>query len=102
MDDFLEIDEKKKTINLLNLDDFSIEDLEKYILELEKEIVRTNEEINKKAIQDTSGNLGDILHRSLTNHIEIRSNSFYRAGNKRNRNSSVSGSAIFYRNRKNN
>ena len=27
MDDFLEIDEKKKTINSLNLDDFSIEDL---------------------------------------------------------------------------
>ena len=27
MDDFLEIDEKKKTINPLNLDDFSVEDL---------------------------------------------------------------------------
>ena len=48
MDDFLEIDEKKKTINLLNLDDFSIEDLDKYILELNKEILRVNEEINKK------------------------------------------------------
>ena len=48
MDDFLEIDEKKKTINLLNLDDFSIEDLDKYILELNKEILRVKEEINKK------------------------------------------------------
>ena len=50
MDDFLEIDEKKKTINLLNLDDFSIEDLDKYILELNKEILRVKEEINKNNI----------------------------------------------------
>ena len=48
MDDFLEIEEKKKTINLLNLDDFSVEDLEKYISELNKEILRAKEEINKK------------------------------------------------------
>ena len=48
MDDFLEIDEKKKTINSLNLDDFSIEDLDKYNLELNKEILRVKEEINKK------------------------------------------------------
>ena len=48
MDDFLEIDEKKKTINPLNLDDFSVEDLDKYILELNKEILRVKEEINKK------------------------------------------------------
>ena len=48
MDDFLEIDEKKKTINSLNLNDFSVEDLDKYILELNKEILRVNEEINKK------------------------------------------------------
>ena len=48
MDDFLEIDEKKKTINSLNLDDFSVEDLEKYITELNKEILRVKEEINKK------------------------------------------------------
>ena len=27
MDDFLEIDEKKKTIKSLNLDDFSVEEL---------------------------------------------------------------------------
>ena len=48
MDDFLEIDEKKKTINSLNLDDFSVEDLDKYIFELNKEILRVKEEINKK------------------------------------------------------
>ena len=48
MDDFLEIDEKKKTINPLNLDDFSVEDLNKYISELNKEISRAIEEINKK------------------------------------------------------
>ena len=48
MDDFLEIDEKKKTINLLNLDSLSVEDLDKYILELNKEILRVKEEINKK------------------------------------------------------
>ena len=50
MDEFLEIDEKKKTINTLNLDDFSVEDLDKYILELNKEILRAKEEINKKNI----------------------------------------------------
>ena len=48
MDDFLEIDVKKKTINSLNLDDFSVEDLEKYILELDIEILRAKKEINKK------------------------------------------------------
>ena len=48
MDDFLEIDEKKKTINSLNLDDFSAVDLNKYISELNKEILRVVEEINKK------------------------------------------------------
>ena len=48
MDDFLEIDEKKKTINPLNLDDFSVEDLNKYTSELNKEISRAKEEINKK------------------------------------------------------
>ena len=48
MDDFLETDEKKKTINSLNLEDFSVEDLNKYILELNNEILRVKEEINKK------------------------------------------------------
>ena len=48
MDDFLEIDEKKKTIKLLNLDDFSAEDLESYIIELNDEILRVKDEISKK------------------------------------------------------
>tara|TARA_B100000700_G_C14882344_1_gene778678 strand:- start:700 stop:882 length:183 start_codon:yes stop_codon:yes gene_type:complete len=48
MEDFLEFDEKKKTIKLLNLDDFSIDELQHYIKELEGEILRTTEEISKK------------------------------------------------------
>jgi len=48
MTDFFEIDDKNKTIKTLNLDDFSIEELKQYILELKKEIDRVSEEINKK------------------------------------------------------
>ena len=48
MTDFLEIDEKKKTVKSLILDDFSVEDLDKYILELKNEIKRVEEEIIKK------------------------------------------------------
>ena len=48
MTDFLEIDEKKKTVNSLILDDFSVEDLDKYIKELEHEIKRAEDEILKK------------------------------------------------------
>ena len=48
MSDFLEIDEKKKTIKKLNLDDLSIENLKEYILELEEEIMRIKEEIDLK------------------------------------------------------
>ena len=48
MEDFLDIDEKKKTIKSLNLDDFSIDELKNYIKELEREILRTTEEISKK------------------------------------------------------
>ena len=48
MSDFLEIDEKKKTIKKLNLEDLSIENLKEYILELEDEIMRIKTEINLK------------------------------------------------------
>ena len=48
MTDFLEIDEKKKTVKSLILDDFSVEDLDKYIVELKNEIKRAEEEIIKK------------------------------------------------------
>tara|TARA_Y100001970_G_scaffold20516_1_gene23164 strand:+ start:2455 stop:2637 length:183 start_codon:yes stop_codon:yes gene_type:complete len=48
MSDFLEIDEKKKTIKKLNLEDLSIENLKEYILELEEEIMRIKVEIDLK------------------------------------------------------
>ena len=48
MDDFLEFDYEKKSIKSLNLDDFSVEDLRKYIRELEDEKKRTELEIKKK------------------------------------------------------
>ena len=48
MTDFFEIDEKQKTVKILNLDDFSIEDLQKYISELQKEILRVQQEIKDK------------------------------------------------------
>ena len=48
MTDIFEVDEKKKTVKILNLDDFSIEDLENYISELQTEILRVQNEIKKK------------------------------------------------------
>ena len=48
MTDFFEVDEKQKTVKILNLDDFSIEDLQNYISELQIEIQRVQDEIKKK------------------------------------------------------
>ena len=48
MSDFFEIDEVKKTVKLINLDDFSVEDLNKYIFELNKETERVKLELEKK------------------------------------------------------
>ena len=48
MTDFFEVDEKQKTVKILNLDDFSVEDLQKYISELQTEILRVQGEIKKK------------------------------------------------------
>ena len=48
MNEFLEYDESKKTIKSLNLDDFSIEDLDKYTFELKHEIERVGMERIKK------------------------------------------------------
>ncbi len=48
MTDFLEFEENKKTIKKLNLEDLSIENLKKYILELEEEIMRVKGEIELK------------------------------------------------------
>ena len=48
MSDFLEFDNEKKTVKSINLDDFSIEDLRKYIIKLEEEIKRAELEIKEK------------------------------------------------------
>ena len=48
MSDFFEVDEKHKKIKKLNLDEFSIEDLNNYIEELNKEILRVKSELQKK------------------------------------------------------
>ena len=48
MTDFFEIDEKQKTVKILNLDDFSVEDLQNYISELQTEILRVKDDIKKK------------------------------------------------------
>ena len=48
MNEFLEYEENKKSIKSLNLDDFSIEDLDKYTFELKDEIERVYMEIVKK------------------------------------------------------
>ncbi len=48
MNEFLEYEENKKSIKSLNLDDFSVEDLDKYILELKDEINRAKMEKVKK------------------------------------------------------
>ena len=48
MSDFFEVEEKNKTIKILNLDEFSIEDLNNYIEELNKEILRVKSELQKK------------------------------------------------------
>ncbi len=49
MSDFLEYEKDTKTIKSINLEDFSIEDLEEYVGELTKELERAMKEIEKKA-----------------------------------------------------
>lgn len=48
MNSFIEFDEDRKTLKSINLDDFSIEDLEEYVEVLNIEIKRTEQEIVKK------------------------------------------------------
>tara|TARA_B100002051_G_scaffold271255_2_gene305614 strand:- start:857 stop:1039 length:183 start_codon:yes stop_codon:yes gene_type:complete len=48
MTDFFEIDENKKTLRIINLDDLSIDDLNQYLGELNQEIDRVKGEILKK------------------------------------------------------
>jgi len=48
MSDFLEFDKDTKTLKSINLDDFSVEDLNEYMDELTKEMSRVKKEIHKK------------------------------------------------------
>jgi len=48
MSNFIEFDEKTKVLKSINLDDFSIEDLNDYIDNLDSEIERAKVEINKR------------------------------------------------------
>lgn len=58
MNEFLEYEESKKSIKSLNLDDFSVEDLDNYILELKNEIDRVNiEKVKKKKLISDAENM---------------------------------------------
>ena len=58
MNEFLEYDENKKSIKSLNLDDFSVEDLDKYMSELKDEIERANmEKVKKKKLISEAENI---------------------------------------------
>ena len=58
MNEFLEYEERIKSIKSLNLDDFSIEDLDKYTSELKDEIDRVNmEKIKKKKLISEAENI---------------------------------------------
>jgi uncharacterized small protein (DUF1192 family) len=58
MNEFLEYDENKKSFKSLNLDDFSIEDLDKYTSELKDEIDRVNmEKVKKKKLISEAENI---------------------------------------------
>ena len=48
MSNFIEFDEKTKAIKSISLEDFSVEDLEEYILNLVNEQERAKEEIKKR------------------------------------------------------
>ena len=47
MNEFLKFNVAKKTIKELNSDDFSAEDLNSYIFELNNDLIRVNKEIKK-------------------------------------------------------
>ena len=58
MNEFLEYEESKKSIISLNLDDFSIEDLDKYTSELKDEIDRVDlEKVKKKKLISEAENI---------------------------------------------
>ena len=58
MNEFLEYEESRKSIKSLNLDDFSIEDLDKYTSELKDEIDKVNmEKVKKKKLISEAENI---------------------------------------------
>ena len=58
MNEFLEYDENKKSFKSLNLDDFSVEDLDKYTSELKDEIDRVvMEKVKKKKLIGEAENI---------------------------------------------
>ena len=58
MNEFLEYDENKKSIKSLNLDDFSVEDLDIYTSELKDEIDRVYmEKVKKKKLISEAENI---------------------------------------------
>ena len=58
MNEFLEYEESKKSIKSLNLDDFSIEDLDKYTSELKDEMERVNiEKVKKRRLISEAENI---------------------------------------------
>ena len=48
MSNFIEFDENTKAVKSISLEDFSVEDLEEYILDLVNEQKRAEEEIKKR------------------------------------------------------
>ena len=50
MSDFLEFEKETKAMKSINLDDFSVEDLKKYINDLTNELTRVKVEIEKKPL----------------------------------------------------
>ena len=58
MNEFLEYEETKKSIKSLNLDDFSVEELDKYTSELTDEIRRVyKEKVKKKNLISEAENI---------------------------------------------
>ena len=58
MNEFLKYDESKKSIKSLNLDDFRVEDLDKYILGLKDEVERVDsEKVKKKKLISEAENI---------------------------------------------
>ena len=53
MDDYLEFEKDTKALKSINLDDFSVEDLNEYIEQLKKEIDRVKSELEKKLKSQT-------------------------------------------------